>query len=139
MAQEGRQLLSVPTTMKRSTIYVTLRPLCRLLDCCGFCYNGSSSSGSNKLKAIKMLMSIFSFAFFIFLFAMNIHWGMSDTGVSESLLLRHSWHKLYLLEFLFLAISIARNFYYRQQIGESLQLMDQYDVVCQVSKRYYAA
>jgi len=112
MAQEGRQLLSVPTTMKRSTIYVTLRPLCRLLDCCGF---------------------------FIFLFAMNIHWGMSDTGVSESLLLRHSWHKLYLLEFLFLAISIARNFYYRQQIGESLQLMDQYDVVCQVSKRYYAA
>lgn len=119
-----------------STIYKTFFPFSILLCFCGFWYNGIITERKHNAsrEAIKALLSVLHFLLFVALFVMNVLWGEREPESTESLLLKHGWHKLYLIEFLFLPIIMWSNFYHRTKLDECLRLIEHYDTVCQVKR-----
>lgn len=112
-----------------STIYETFSPFKVMLCFCGFWYSGKRNA---SLERVKIVLSVLYSLFFVTFFVMNVKWGEQEPKTIDSILLKHGWHKLYLIELVFLPIIIWSNFHHRRGISECLQLIDQYDVMCQV-------
>lgn len=118
-----------------STIHETFAPFRISLCSCGFWYNGVITKNKHNalVESTKILLSMFYSLFFVALFILNVRWGEQEPATIDSFLIKHGWHKLYLIELLFLPIIIWSNFYHRREICECLQLIARYDVVCQVN------
>lgn len=132
-AQQKKRKRKMKNFFTSSTIYRTFSPFSILLCCCGFWYNGiiTKSKHNATLENFKILLSMLYSLFFLSLFVISALQGQQEPD-SMPFLLKHGWHKLYLIEHLFLPTIIWSNFYHRRQIDECLQLIDQYDALCQV-------
>lgn len=128
---------------KSSSIYETFLPLSFLLKFCGFYYDGSNSfhvrdtnvgHKSNKaaLECFKFILSAAYSILFVFLSVMNMILGELEPKTTTSFLLRHGWHKLYILKLLYLSIIVWNNFYFRWELRQCLRLIEKYDRLCEV-------
>jgi hypothetical protein len=102
---------------------------------CVFAASGTAEQkreSSITLDGIRILMSILFTLLFIALLCWVIYWGEQEPKITDSFLLKHGCHKLYLIELLLLVILIWNNYRNRDEMGECLQLIDRYDKMCQV-------
>jgi hypothetical protein len=113
--------------MKTSRIYSAFSLPNVVLCLCGFHFNGMDSSARYRY----VLSALYSIGFLL-LFALNVVLGEQEPQVTKSLLLRHGFHKLYLLQFLYLSALVWNNFYYRREIEKCLRTIEEYDVLCEV-------
>ena len=117
-----------------STIYETFSPFNAVLCFCGFWYScNNAKSKCAILESIKILLSVLYSLLFCALFITNVMWGIQVTDSVDSVILKIGWHQMTLIQLLFLSIFIWSNYSNRRKINECLQLVDQYDVMCQVS------
>lgn len=116
-----------------SNIYETFSPFSQVLRCCGFWYNGSRSKQTATRSAIKVLLSVMYSLMFCWFCYRNIVSGPQEPQEMSSLLMKHGFHKLYSMELFFLPSFIWSNFYYRKELDECLQLLNRFDVICQVN------
>jgi hypothetical protein len=118
-----------------SNIYETFSPFNILLCACGFWHNGVKAEGKHNASvgSIKVLLSVMFSLFFLTLLIWNVYWGEQEPEHINSTLLKHGSHKLYFIELLLLQVIIWSNFRNRREIFQCLQLIDRYDVLCQVN------
>lgn len=113
-----------------STVYETFSPFNMMLCFSGFWYTGKLNA---SLDGTKMILSVLYSVLFVTFAIMNALWGEQEPTSADSFLLKGGWHNLFLSEFFFLPIMIWSNFHHRRRINDCLVLIEQYDVVCQVS------
>jgi hypothetical protein len=111
-------------------IYETFVPFNLVLNICGFWYIGVNVNRGRE--NLRFILSIVYSLSFLLLFVMNVRLGEQEPESTTSLLLKHGWHKLYLIEFFILPFIIWNNFYYRKEISRCLHLISLYDVMCEV-------
>lgn len=112
-------------------VYETFQPLCVVLRVFGFMpftVSRRIEKGPSATLFDGLLLG-FRVSSYLFLFTMNTLWGQLEPEAESSLLIRHGWHKLYLLEMLVLAFVVLLNYANRRTIVECLRLMDQFDLV----------
>lgn len=117
-----------------STIYETFLPFNVALCFCGFWFSGTKAKVKHNatLDAIRILMSILFTVLFLVLLSWIVYWGEQEPKNTDSFLIKHGCHKLYMIELFFLVILIWSNYRHRDAVAECLHLIDQYDWMSQV-------
>lgn len=114
-----------------TNIYETFQPLCIVLRVFGF-MPFTASRRTEKGPSTTLfdgLLLGFWVSSYLFLFTINTLWGQLEPEAESSFLIKHGWHKLYLLEMLVLEFVVLLNYANRCTIVECLRLMDQFDLV----------
>lgn len=117
---------------KRDSIYEIFTPINILLSFCGFLYNGMDERQLFTNKTVKFMLSVIYSTIFVLMFAFNVILGDQEPGSTKSFVLRHGWHKFYLLELLYLAVLIWNNFKHRKNYRKCLKILENFDEICEV-------
>lgn len=117
--------------VRSSNIYETFRPFYIVLKVFGFMtfrVSRRNEKGPSTTFFDGLLLG-FWVSSYLFLFTMNMLWGQREPDAESSLLIKHGWHKLYLLEMFVVASVVVFNFIHRNTIVDCLRLIDQFDLV----------
>jgi len=130
-----RRLLKHNSTAS-TNIYQTFLPFYMVLKAFGFIpfsiRHGKGTAAVTLTLSDRIALGCWT-TFYALLLCLNIVWGQQEPDAEKSMLIKHGWHKLYLLEMATLAYVVLSNFIKRSSIVECLRLMDQFDL-CKVRK-----
>lgn len=118
----------------RSTnIYETFQPFYKVLKFFGFFPFTVELSSKQHIRPSATLFDAGLLGLWIslhsFLFGLNWVLGDQEPEAESSLIVKHGWHKIYLMQTATSLFVVAHNFANRHSIVECLGLMNQFDLV----------
>lgn len=118
----------------RSTnIYQTFQPFYKVLKILGFFPFTVELSSKQHIRPSTTLFDAGLLGLWIslhsFLFGLNWLLGDQEPEAESSLIVKHGWHKIYLMQTATTLFVVAHNFANRYSIVECLRLMNQFDLV----------
>lgn len=124
----------VGKNVPRSTnIYETFQPFYKVLKMFGFFPFTVELSRKQHIRPSTTLFDAGLLGLWIslhsFLFGLNWLLGDQEPEAESSLIVKHGWHKIYLMQTATSLFAVAHNFVNRHSIVECLRLINQFDLV----------
>lgn len=114
--------------LNSNNIYQTFAPLHWVLKIFGLAAYQLELNNSRVLKISTNKMYIIIYCtFYISLLTIDLYWGEQEPDAEESLLIRHGWHKLYLIEMICLTIITIVNYKHQDTTIKCLELINEID------------
>lgn len=110
-----------------NNIYQTFAPLHCVLKVFGLAtYQLDLDNRVLKVSKNKIYITICCI-FYIFLLSINVYWGEQEPDAEESLLIKHGWHKMYLIEMICLIVITIVNYNRQDTTIKCLELFHEFD------------
>lgn len=110
-----------------NNVYQTFAPLHCVLKVFGLAtYQLDLNNCVLKVSRNKIYITI-CLIFYISLFSINVFWGEQEPDAEESLLIKHGWHKMFLIEMFCLIVITIVNYNRQDTTIKCLELMNEFD------------